>query len=83
MTRRQDEIVALISRRGSISCSELAQAIGCSPRTAGQHLWTLGKLQRIEPSGVGRFARWSLPEGPPQARDPVGERCRSVFEWRP
>lgn len=85
MTPRQTEILRLIKRRGAIRARELAKALGCTPRTAGQHLWLMGRLGLVRPSGVGCLTTWSVAADDvlPVERDPVGARVRSVFEWRP
>lgn len=62
MRPRERIALDIVRASGSISRSELAAAMNCAPRTAGQYLWILKRQGLVQPSGFGRFARWSAVE---------------------
>ena len=60
MRPREQQALDYVREMQPVSRAELAQRLGCRPRTAGQYLWKLRCAGKIESDSVGRFAVWSV-----------------------
>lgn len=78
MTPRQAEILELLKAK-PMHRGDVAKALGCSPATAGQHLWLMKCQGVAHAPSRGRYALWVPGPAPRQSFDLL--RCQQAAWW--